>query len=77
VVVRLAADPAGIHMDGVAILNLAGPDVLKTDVTALPNQISATLPNTSDQLISVLDERLKVYTSSGDYCVSLQSSGDS
>ncbi len=76
VTVTLAADPLGTHTDGRAALALFGIGLLKGDASTLPNTITATLPRTGTFYVTVSELLLGTGKFSGDYCVSLESSGN-
>ena len=61
-----------------ASLALVGIGLLKTDNSALPNEVSAVLPVTGEYLVIVAEQPLILSSSRfrGNYCVSVQSSGN-
>ena len=74
VTIVLAANPAGTFKVGRAALTLFGIGLLKVDVSALPNTITATLPRTGAYYATVAELLKRTGKFSGDYCVSLKSS---
>jgi hypothetical protein len=82
VTIRLAIDPAGVqHIGDRATLMLTGKTkkvvLLRTDSSALPNEIMATLPATGAYQITIAEQPklLSRNRFRGDYCVTLESSG--
>ena len=75
--IRLEATGNGNTGDK-ASLTLVGIGLLKTDNSALPNEVSAVLPATREYLVIVAEQPLILSKSRfrGNYCVSVQSSGD-
>ena len=73
VTVVLAANSAGTFRAGRAALTLVGLGLLKVDASALPNTITATLPQTGRYLVTVAELPLRVAKFEGDYCVSAES----
>ena len=61
-----------------ASLTLVGIGLLKTDNSALPNEVSAVLPTTGEYLVIVAELPLILSSSRfrGNYCVSVQSSAN-
>lgn len=74
VTVTLASNPAGTFTPGKAALTLFGSRLLKADVSALPNTITATLPRTGTFYVAVWRPLPETEKFSGAYCVSLESS---
>lgn len=77
--VRIRLEAVGNNNKGdKASLALVGIGVLKTDNSALPNEVSAVLPTTGEYLV-IVAEQPSILSSSrfrGNYCVSVQSSGN-
>lgn len=74
VTVMFAPNPAGTFTPGRAALTLFGIGLFKSDTSALPNTITATLPRTGTFYVTVSELLLRSGKFSGDYCVSLESS---
>jgi hypothetical protein len=75
VTLTLAPDPAGTFTPGKAALALVGTRVLKTDASALPNVVTATLPSNGTYLVTVSEQLSRRGRFNGAYCLTLQSSG--
>jgi hypothetical protein len=77
--VRIRLETAGNNNTGnKASLALVGIGLLKTDNSTLPNEVSAVLPTTGEYLVIVAEQPLILSSSRfrGNYCVSVQSSGN-
>ena len=77
--VRIRLEATGGNNTGdKASLALVGIGLLKTDNSALPNEVSAVLPVTGEYLVIVAEQPLILSSSRfrGNYCVSVQSSGN-
>jgi hypothetical protein len=72
--VRLAADPAGTSTGSRATLLVAGPGLLKSDSSALPNVITTTLSKSGTFGVTVTEHSLTRTRFNGAYCVTLESS---
>ncbi len=73
VTVTLAPNPAGTFTPGRAALTLSGLGLLRLDATNLPNTITATLPWTGKNFVTVAELPLRTSKFKGDYCVSAKS----
>jgi sugar lactone lactonase YvrE len=73
VTVTLAPNPAGTFTPGKAALTLSGLGLLRFDATGLPNTITATLPWTGKNFVTVAELPLRTGKFKGDYCVSAKS----
>ena len=76
VTVTLAPNPAGTFTPGKAALTLSGLGLLRLDATTLPNTITATLPWTGRNFVTVAELPLRTGKFKGDYCVSAKSTQD-
>jgi hypothetical protein len=77
--VRIRLEATGSNNTGdKASLTLVGIGLLKTDNSALPNEVNAVLPITGEYLVIVAEQALILPGSRfrGNYCVSVQSSGN-
>jgi hypothetical protein len=81
VAIRVEQDPAGVHTGERLTLILTSKikrvPLLRTDNSALPNEITATLPATGAYQIIIAEQPKLVSPKRfrGDYCVTLESSG--